>query len=142
MPRKKIIHLIIMSVVMLSVWITASLLFNYKVFHEEPVIQPERTEAKVCVTTYGECYHHYSCSYINNYREIGLDTAIERGYRECSYCHGETFGTITYPETVVVEEQNEYFWCFFLCLAVCLIPTAKWYDWIDNRFSEEKEKNI
>ena len=58
--------------------------------HEEPLVY---------VTNTGECYHSFGCHYLKSVNPIGLEQAKEKGYRSCSYCHGEAQSVI---------EVNEY----------------------------------
>ncbi len=66
------------------------------------------TEPKVYVTTYGEKYHHISCSYLKSMHEKGRTEAIKEGYTACSRCGGRSSGTIlvSYQKRVAYEVEK------------------------------------
>ena len=67
-------------------------------------------EPKVYVTTYGDCYHSYSCSYLHSSRiSKGKEQARSQGYRACSKCYGVSNGTIevTYYKKIEKDMKNE-----------------------------------
>ena len=55
-----------------------------------------KTEPKVYITAYGDCYHHPSCGYLWSSRNaIGLYKAQAQGYHACTQCGGKSDGTIS-----------------------------------------------
>ena len=139
MTKAEKFNLIFVSVPMVIIWILSSFLLNTLFFHEEAVIEPAHTEDCVVMTKYGSCYHHYSCGQIqdNYYWEVGKDTAIESyGLRACTYCGGQSSGTIEYDERVISPEDNEYVISFILMSIPCFLIGYWWY----NKFCEESDK--
>jgi hypothetical protein len=53
-----------------------------------------KTEPKVYITDYGDCYHSSTCGYLRSRNAVGLYYIRDLGYRACSACGGTPSGTI------------------------------------------------
>ena len=68
-------------------------------FEEQPAVY---------VTKYGDCYHSIGCHYLSHSMiEKGIYEAREKGYRACSYCGGNSYGT-TRVEYRTYYEVKDY----------------------------------
>ncbi|MBQ8424581.1 MAG: hypothetical protein IJX17_01000 [Clostridia bacterium] len=140
LAKEKNINLIIMTVLMIGACFLLMYLLNSWWFHKEAVYSEGHSEPRVYVTTYGDCYHKRSCSYIDDCWEIGLDTAKSMGYRKCSHCGGTPNGKIYYDSQLVEEEQDNYGLAFFIGMIILAYPTYKWYSFIDKDYRSRLEK--
>ncbi len=100
-----------------------------------------KIEPRVYVTTYGEKYHHRSCSYLQSVHTKGLYEARKQGYTACSRCHGQSNGAIEveYVKKIpyVAEKPNiRDALQTAIVLGLLIYGGIRWWQW----YQKEKEK--